>query len=254
MRIHRVGLLLAVAGLGVTAAALAQPQPAGGRPDQPNRPTQPGADPAAFADRLLQRDADGDGKLGKDEMPGQLAERLFAEFDADKDGKLSRDELMKFAEQRTREGPMGPAQQGGAAAGFDGGMRLAGRGLRGLARSPFTAETRERDLQAVQALQGGLIAAKGDLASAPKADAASAKYPDDSAYHMAMRRKMLEILRESIALELAILDGTSDAASASAQRIVQMQEDSHALFQPPEDGDAAGGGRGPRRGGLPGGR
>lgn len=255
MRIHRVGLLLACAGLGVTAAALAQPQPGGGRPDAANRPAQPGADPAAFADRQLQRDADGDGKLSKDEMPGQFAERLFAEFDADKDGKLSRDELMKFAEQRTQQGPAGPAQQG-AAAGFDSGMRLAGRGLRGLSRSTFTAETRERDLQAVQALQSGLIAAKGDLASAPRSDAATAKYPDNDAYLTAMRQRLLEIMRESITLEMAILDAKSDAASASARRISQMHEDSHALFQPPEDGPgegaAGGGGRAPRRGGAPG--
>ena len=46
---------------------------------------------AAFAQRILAMDKDGDGKVSKDEFTGQPG--VFDRFDANKDGILSRDEL-----------------------------------------------------------------------------------------------------------------------------------------------------------------
>ncbi len=89
------------------------------RPDRPERARQPrgqgarrergpnregagqGGDAAQRADRLMQMDADGDGKLSAEEAPEQLR-NMIQRADSDGDGLVSKDELIKMAESRRR--------------------------------------------------------------------------------------------------------------------------------------------------------
>ena len=69
----------------------------GGRGDgqqgqQGERPRQP-IDPQQFVDRMMQNDANGDGKLSKDELPPALVERLMERADTNKDGSIDRSDL-----------------------------------------------------------------------------------------------------------------------------------------------------------------
>ncbi len=71
-----------------TTLALAQPGGGGGG----GRPGGP-PDPQQFIDRMMQNDANGDGKLSRDEVPGRFAERMFDNNDANGDGFIDREEL-----------------------------------------------------------------------------------------------------------------------------------------------------------------
>ncbi len=239
---NTIASCVALVALVGASAALSQPEPSG----QPGRrPAGPGQNPEAFAQRLLQRDANEDGKLSRDELPGQFAQRIFAEFDADGDDLLSKDELMAFAraaaERRLAQpgGRGGQAAQGGARPPMDfhRAMETAGRGLRGLTRARFDGTGTQRELMAVQMVQLGIVSAKMGLANAPKTEAAKAKYPNDEDYRRAMRTRMLEILDLSIDLERAIMEGDGDRARDLVEQIERVEHDAHDLFQPEDDHD-----------------
>jgi hypothetical protein len=54
---------------------------------------------AAFIDRVMQRDANDDGKISKDELP-EFMQRMMEFADADGDGVLTRDEIERMADRR----------------------------------------------------------------------------------------------------------------------------------------------------------
>lgn len=218
-------------------------QPA--RQGQPGREGQPGRqfDPAQMIERLMQQDANGDGKLSREEVAGGPGERMFERADTNKDGYLDRAELEAnfAARQPGREG--GPAVEGapGAAMTFEGGMSQAGRAMRRLGRSEFAAATRDGDLAALEQVQVGLVMAKQHLATVEMSEAARAKFGENkAAYQMAMRESLVKSIRETLELELAIAAGDSAKATAARARLIELRDAAHDLFQTEEEEDEGG--------------
>ncbi len=75
------------------------PPPEGDRPEGPPPEGRPERDAAAFVDRMLSHDEDGDDLLSEEEVPERM-QRLFTNADSDEDGFLSRDELTELAKKR----------------------------------------------------------------------------------------------------------------------------------------------------------
>lgn len=259
MHSHASRVLAAAALSALATSALAQQQ---GRPGG-----RQGGAPSAeqFIARMMERDANGDGKLSRSELDGPFAERLFESGDANGDGFLDSAELKSAAEsfmaQRgtgqgrpDRAGAPGQGRPGDAidrrgAPGAEGetekldfhhGMEQAGGTMRSLRRSSFTAATREADLENIGLLQEGIMAAKLDMASVRMAAAAKERFGDDSAKYFAeFRMTLVQTLMESLALEMAVIEGDAEAAKNSVAHIVQLQKEGHDLFQADEDEDEA---------------
>ena len=249
----------------LSTAAMAQPG-GGGRPGGGGGGRQ-GGDPSMFLDRMMEMDANGDGKLSRDEVPEQFGARLF-EGDANADGFLTREELQTAMETLRQRGPRGvdgerpgfqPGQgPGGAldgrqpgapgavgaavALGFDQGMQQAGRAMRQLRRSAFDDASRAADLRAVQTIQSGLIAAKGGVGQVPMAPQAAEHYGEDLVkYHSDFRLGLIQAIMESLALEAAVIEGDSAGAKESLEHLLEAQKLGHDAFQPEEEaeGEAA---------------
>lgn len=231
-----------------TTLALAQPGGGGGGRDG-GRQGGPPPSPEQFVERMMQRDANGDGKLSRDELPGPFADRMFESNDANGDGFLDKDELMKVAESFGQRGAgrqgFTPGQPAGAPdagpASYDDGMKLAGRALRQLRRSSFADDSRVNDLRQIQMLQDGLLAAKGHIAEVEMAKQAKEKYGDDEVrYHSDMRLSLVQALFESLAMEDAVVRGDAAEAKKSLENLMQVQKDAHAAFKPEDEdeGDA----------------
>lgn len=237
----------AAASIGLVAMSLAIAQPETPRPGGGGG-GRPGQTPEQVVDRVMQNDADGDGKVSKAEAAGKPIERLFGTLDADSDGFATRDEIKAWAERQPAGGP--GAGGGGPAADLPSAMRQAGRSLRALRGSALDASTLEQDLQSVNTIQGAMVTAKGDAARYPMAPAAKAKYGNDqAAYVRDMRLSLLDGIDQCSKLERALLSGNAGDAKAARTGLIQQMEKAHELFQPPED---EGRGRGP--GGPGGGR
>jgi hypothetical protein len=260
---QRSGLARAVAaGLSIALASVALAQSTGPNEPPPTRPpagergggagggpggglggrapggqnAPGGGDPARFIERVMGNDANGDGKLSKDELPGPLAERMFDRADANKDGFVDRDELTAFArtqnQERGGEGRGPERVRGGQAMSFEAGMKQAGRSMKALSASAFDAGSRAADLEAAQALQMGILASKGQIGSVTMSDAARTKFGSDkAAYETAFRTHLLDTLGHAIALERAILAGNSADAKAALAKLEAAEESGHNLFQ-----------------------
>lgn len=152
--------------------------------------------------------------------------------------------LVASAAQTPPAGP--PARQGGAPQRtapsrsvdtpthetFEEGMERAGRALKALKKSAFDATTRSADLVAIQSMQSGLLESKSAAAAIPMSPAAKKKFGDDqTAYQTALRRGVLQTLQQALVLELAVLDGNSDAAKTALASLIEKQEQGHELFQ-----------------------
>lgn len=221
--------------LGLAAASgLAQPE---GQPQQGQR--RGNFDPAQMIDRMMQQDANGDGKLSKEEMQGPQGERLFERADANKDGFVDRAELETAFANRGQPGGFGQAPgQGapGAAMTFDAGMEQAGRAMRRLRRSDFNADSQAGDLAAIEQVQAGLLAAKQQLSEVDMSEAAKAKFGEDTAaYQTALRVSLANALKHAIDVELATASGQGSLAKAALAKLVESQEAGHELFQEEEE-------------------
>lgn len=228
--------LAIAAGLGI-----AQDQPPS--PGQPLQPPPPGEgrggrplfDPQQFVDRLLGNDADGDGKLAREELPENLRERLFAAADSNGDGFLDKEELTTYASTRRPGGPQQGEGFGQQAPSFHQSMEVAGRGFRGLRNSALDVSTTDRDLMAVQAVQAGLLGAKAQCSTVPMSAAAMQKFGmDEAAFRRELRKQLVSAIAESLVLETAILDGDPAEAKAALTRLHDAEESAHDLFQPME--------------------
>jgi hypothetical protein len=219
------------------------------RPGQEGRPEgRPAIDPAQFIERLMQADADGDGKLSAEELPAAMSERLMGRADANSDGFLDRAEL----EAAAREGMVGGrGNRGGAGAGpagdrpgaggpppsVGGAMRQVGRAMRGLKESAFDAASRKSDLDLVQQAQMGLVGSKSATAALRMSESARTRFGEDRAsFETAFRAQMLDAIAQSVELERALLAGNGDAARAALAKMSAAQEAGHDLFQPADDG------------------
>lgn len=116
--------------------------------------------------------------------------------------------------------------------GFEQGMNRAGRGLRALKASAFDASSRDGDLGAIQAIEAGLVMAKSNAAALPMSQNAQAKFgTDQAAYQLALRKSLVDGLRQALAVDSAILDGDGTKARNEFARLGELMESSHALYQ-----------------------
>jgi len=197
---------------------------------------------------MMEGDADHDGKLSKSELPAPIAERIFERADTNKDGFLTREELVVFTSQEgwgrgqapgagPGLGERGPGGgRGGQQQSFEGGMKQAGRGVKLLKDSAFDAASKAKDLESVQAIQGGLVAAKGQVATVPMSAKATEKFGTDKvAYETAMRRQILAAISQAIAMEIAVLDGKAADAKAAYSKLGKEEDTGHSFFQTEED-------------------
>jgi hypothetical protein len=226
-----------------------QPPRRGGQEGQPQG--RRGGDPSQFIDRMMQNDKDGDGKLSRDELPGQFADRIFQRADANEDGFLDRAELEQFAQSRSGRGQERPGDREGAPEmarpTFEGAMRQGGRALRALRGSAFDASSRKEDLRAIQEIQRSLLMAKAQFGEVPMSPKAKEKFGDDkAAYDKAFHSHLIKALAETLTLETAVIDGNSDDASASLTRLRDIQGEGHELYQ--QERPRRGGERGQRGG------
>ncbi len=260
---HRLVRCTAFAVLLAGSPAFAQQDgtfpPSGGGGDRPQgaRPGMRG-DPAQLVERMMSQDANGDGKLARDEVPGPFAERIFERADTNGDGFVDRAELEAFAKSMpARQGAMrgegaGAPPAGGPAAGgapnapanLESAMKQVNRAYRQLRGSAFDAASRDRDLGSVQALQGALLACKG-MPAPPITEAWKERNGDaDGAYRLAFRKAFAKSAMVAIELEMAILEGDATRAKALVEKIHETQESGHALFQ--SEGGEAGAADAPR--------
>lgn len=221
-----------------------------------------GGDPAQIVDRMMQGDANGDGKLSREEMPERFAERMFDAADANGDGFIDREELAGWAaSRRGRGGGAGPAGAPGVpgagpaeGGGFDRSMSMAGRAMRGLRRSSMDGASRDQDLAALQILQQSLVAAKGAIAEVEPSEAARARYgTDEAGYRAGFRVMLLKASIEALRIEEALLADDAEAAKKALGTLLEIQKQGHDLFQAEEDEAApaaGGGGRGRGRSGA----
>jgi hypothetical protein len=215
-----------------------------------------GGDPAQMVERMMQMDANGDGKLSKDEMPGPLADRVFDRADTNGDGFVDKAELEAMAKAGGMRGGQGgqggPGMQRGGAGGpvnVEGAMKQINGAYRALKGSAFDASSRASDLEAVQRMQMGIFGAKAGAASLRMSDAAKAKFGEDkAAFEAAYRKAMLDAARISIELELAILDGNAAQAKSLVAKMHNTEESGHELFQMDESSERGEAGEAPRRG------
>jgi hypothetical protein len=246
MQTHRVIPALVLASLA--SLVVAQPGEGGDRPRLSQPPT-----PEAFADRMLERDANADGKLSKEELTGPFAQRLFDNNDANADGFLERAELIEAGKalgqggfgrrpegERPGVAPGGqsgrPGFAGSVGLDFDGAMSQAGRALRQLRRSPLDDTSREDDLRNIQSLQANLIAAKGGVDDFPMAPQAKERYGEDLAtYRSDFKLQLIQTIMESLALEAAVIEGDNAAAKESLEHLLEAQKAGHEAFQSEEE-------------------
>ncbi|MSR29241.1 MAG: hypothetical protein EXS03_06680 [Phycisphaerales bacterium] len=218
-----------LSALALASFAGAQaPTPADAPTPQPERPA------AQLAQRLMQNDKDGNGKLSADELPPEIKEQL-AVLDTNKDGFLEVAELSAIA----RSAAQGRGPQGGRAGqpqNFEGAMKRVNRGFERLEESPLDASSKSQDLERVQLVQAGLIAAKGMIASQRMAPQAKAKYGEDVAKYQAdMRADLLKTIVVALSLEQAIIAGDTTAAKAAVKKLDDLEHASHDSFREPED-------------------
>lgn len=249
---QRARIFASVVTLFVASIACAQGAP-GGRPA--GGPPGIGAggggapDPSMIVNRFFEGDKNGDGKLSKDEVPAPFAERGFEAADANKDGSIDRDELTAFMKGQAAAGGRGGEGRGegrggegrggegrGPRANFESTMKQAGRGMKGLEKSGFTAETKAADLEAIANVEAGLAASKALIGQVKMSDAAKKKFgTDEAAFRMELRKQLHETMKAALALEEAVLAGNSGDAKAAYGRLGQSAEAGHKLFKQEEE-------------------
>ena len=259
---------LALSVISVASAQEGTFPPAGGQrqPGQGQAPGQApgqgqgqrgGGDPAVLVQRMMSQDANGDGKLSRDELPEAQAARMFDRGDTNKDGFLEIAEIEVIAKEGAMRGGQGgqggqggpgqggPGGQGGqggrAPANFESSMKQANGGYKALAASKLDASSLNQDLDAVQRLQMGLVGSKAGIANVPMSPAAKAKYGEDMAgYTKAFRKTILDAVSVTVALEMSILEGNTAASKALLTKLHDSEESGHKLFQVEEAEGAEG--------------
>jgi Ca2+-binding EF-hand superfamily protein len=113
---------LSVSAIVLATASLTLAQPPGGR--------GPGEGPESNVDRMFNHDENKDGKLGKNEVPGQL-QGIFARADKDEDGFLSKEEVQAYFRSRAEEQGNGRGEGRGGREGREGGRSREGGGRGG---------------------------------------------------------------------------------------------------------------------------
>lgn len=205
---------------------------------------RPGA-AEAFADRMMTSDANKDGKLSLEEMDAQYGQSLMDRADANKDGLLTRDELIGLINARIaasvgavqdRDADQSEGEEVAEEVSYHDAMEQAGRGLRGLRRSPMDETSRTKDIEAVHSLQMGLLMAKSRVDTVEMSENARKIFGSDShAQHTAMRLALIKVLIKSLELENALAEGNTEGAKEAYGAIGEMRAEAHDLFEPEEE-------------------
>ena len=121
---------------------------------------------------------------------------------------------------------------------FEDYMKVAGKALHKLRRSPLDATSQKQDLQAIQAVQLGLLNAKARIGTVEMAPQAKEQYGSDEKtylhdFHMGLTRALME----SFAMEMALLEGDTAKAKESLTYLRDIQKKGHNAFQEDEDED-----------------
>lgn len=239
--------LVVPAVLVLVAAGLAIAQPGGGRPggrapgvpgvpgvpSAPGQPGggQPGFNPQQLVDRLMEMDANGDGKLARSEVPAQFADRNFDRYDTNGDGFVDRAEL--------EAGAANLGGGGGRGAGGGGGRMPLGRAmesiegaLHALEESAMTAGSRGADLAQVQTMQEGFLAAKFHSATERFPAAVLEQFNGSEAEARAdFRANLIEAMVLALELETALMDGDSESARELLGALEELEHASHDRFR-----------------------
>ena len=225
----------------------------GGRPGAGERANRGGrqADQSQISDRLMRMDANGDGKLSREELAKSRFAAAFDQADANGDGFIVVKEITVFMQNR-RPGGGGPdggrnsrpgmqnPQGGGLPAAnpinpkkaFDDGMSKCGKALRGLRRTRFDAGSFDRNMAATMAMQAGLLAARPYITVIPMSEAARKRFGvNEVAYQRSFQKHMAMSLIASLELEMAILEGDANRAKEVVDEILKDRNESHDLFE-----------------------
>lgn len=236
--------LLSLPALLAASALFAAPAFGQGPGREGGREARPGA-AEAFAERMMTRDVNRDGKLTIEEMDPLNGKTIMDRADTNKDGFLTREELIAMINARIA-GSRGPAQDGDAnhdedeesaeEISYHDAMEQAGRGLRGLRRSPMDETSRSEDLEAVHTIQLGLLLAKSRVDSVDMSENAQKIFGTNSAeHHKAMRLALIKVFIKALELEYAIAEGNTERAKEAYDAIREMRADAHDTFEPEED-------------------
>ena len=210
---------------------------------QPQESAQPEKVSSPMVERLMALDTNGDGKLTHEELGEGRSERLFQFADTNEDGMLAREEIEtffashRFGGQPERAEREEHEEEAGEEA-FHHSMKVAGKALRKLKRSPITEETRQDDLAGIQKIEEGLLAAKAAYMDAPVSEKAEEEFGEDhAAMRTTLRKGITQALKGALEIELAILESDSDAAHAAIEHLQDTRDKAHDLFEPEEDDD-----------------
>ncbi len=115
-------------------------------------------------------------------------------------------------------------------------MKRTERGFDVLEESAFDAASKTKDLESIQGVQAGLVAAKGMCSTVKMTAAAKAKYGEDNAkFVLDMRTQLIAALQDAIALEQAVLANNQAAAKAAFDKLHNQEHASHDVFRPADD-------------------
>lgn len=115
-------------------------------------------------------------------------------------------------------------------------MKRVERGFEALEESALDATTKTKDLEAVQSVQAGIVAAKGMCATVKMTPAAKAKYGEDTAkYLLDIRTQLIAALTLSLTLEQALLAGDQKAAKDAVAKLEHQEHESHDTFKPADE-------------------
>jgi len=207
----------------------------------PAQEAQPEKVSSPMVERLMERDTNADGKLTQQELGEGRGKRLFEFADTNEDGMLARDELEKFFASRSLGGQ--PARAGAPKSkevsgeeAFHDSMEEAGEVLRKLKRSLFTEQTRPSDLARIQQIQEQLLIAKAAYMDAPVSENAEQEFGhDQQALRITLRMDIARALKGTLEIELAILEGDTQAAMREIEKLQDLRDKSHDLFEPEEE-------------------
>ena len=117
---------------------------------------------------------------------------------------------------------------------FDEAMETASRQLRTMRRTKFDPKSQLQNLDSLQTLEMALMTAKANMGAIEMSPKAKEKYGSDAlAYRNAFRGELVKALQLALEIEVAVLAGKADAATAAFRKLGDVRDSSHDLFEPP---------------------
>lgn len=134
--------------------------------------------------------------------------------------------------ERGRSGERGPGGERGPS--VEGAMKGMNRALKALKGQIADASKKDENLQLINDMQRGCIAAKGAKFELPK-DSKPASPDELAAIAKKFRAEMISLARQLLALEEDIIDGKTDQAKLKLDAIVELRDKEHKEFGVKDD-------------------